>query len=158
MIWLLGIVIIFAVVVFFGAPYLPTHKAQLELALDLMKLKPGQLMIDLGSGDGRLLKLAAERGWRVVGYELNPLLVIWSWLKLRPRRRQAKVVWADFFRTDWPKDTNGIYIFGSKPVMRRLATKLTGAPSPLTLVSYGFELPGREYETTQGGFFVYRLK
>jgi 16S rRNA A1518/A1519 N6-dimethyltransferase RsmA/KsgA/DIM1 with predicted DNA glycosylase/AP lyase activity len=158
MIWLLAVIpLLFALVVFFGAPYLPTHQKQVSLALDLLNLKKGQLLIDLGAGDGRLVKAAAQRGWRAVGYELNPILVIWCWFNLRAQRGRARVVWRDFFKVGWPADTKAIYIFGSQPVMRRLAKKLANAPRPIQVISYGFELPGHKAQTTQGGFFLYDI-
>jgi len=148
----------FGLIVIFGAPYLPTHQRQLKLALDLADLKPDQLLLDLGAGDGRLLKAAAQRGWRATGYELNPFLVLWCWLSLRRYRSQTNTIWRDFLRTSWPADTTAVYIFGSRPVMRRLAIKLMVWPTPLRLVSYGFELPGHKHEIKSGGFFVYDLK
>jgi hypothetical protein len=55
MIWIVILIIILAfqfVVIFLGAPYVPTLNKQRETALDLLKLKSGQTLIDLGSGDG----------------------------------------------------------------------------------------------------------
>jgi precorrin-6B methylase 2 len=82
MIWILLLIIILAfqfVVLFLGAPYVPTLHKQREIALDLLKLKPGQTLIDLGCGDGAMLIEAAKRGIKVVGYEINPLLVFIAW-------------------------------------------------------------------------------
>ena len=63
-VWALGILIIlaYAFVLPFGAPYLPTMKNQRENALDLLGLRPGQTLVDLGSGDGSILVLAAHIG------------------------------------------------------------------------------------------------
>ncbi|HEU4984185.1 MAG TPA: class I SAM-dependent methyltransferase, partial [Nitrososphaera sp.] len=78
----LGLLIVLAVsvllgfVVFFGPPYLPTLRRNIDAALDLLDLKPGQTMLDLGSGDGRVLVAAAKRGINVVGIELSPVLAV----------------------------------------------------------------------------------
>lgn len=159
MIWwvLAGTGLLFAMIVFFGAPYLPTHKAQIGLAIKLLNLKKGELLIDLGAGDGRLLAAAAQRGWRVRGYELNPLLSAWCWVRLRRFGDRGRIVWADFFLAKWPADTRGLYIFGTERVMRRLSGKLKTAPRPLRVVSYGFALPGHKPIKQTGGFFVYDL-
>ena len=76
MIWLILTVIVvpFAFVLLYGAPYLPTRKAQANRALDLLKLKEGDIFVDLGSGDGAVLIEAAKRGLVCYGYELNPLV------------------------------------------------------------------------------------
>ena len=72
------LVLMFGFVIFFGAPYLPTLKKQQEEALDLLDLQPGQLLLELGSGNGRLLRMAADRGISVIGYEINPILFLIS--------------------------------------------------------------------------------
>ena len=65
--------ICFAGVVAFGAPYLPTLRPQVETALELVNLMPGQTLLELGCGDGKVLVAAAQTGLHAVGYELNPL-------------------------------------------------------------------------------------
>ncbi|HEU5187306.1 MAG TPA: hypothetical protein VFT87_02260, partial [Candidatus Saccharimonadales bacterium] len=71
--WLfLSIVFIcFGLVVFRGAPYVPTHKRAIKKMLQELPLKEGDLMVDVGSGDGVVLKTAAEQGLRAIGYEIN---------------------------------------------------------------------------------------
>ncbi len=44
----------------------------IEEALNLAELRSGERLVDLGSGDGRVLLSAARRGARAVGYELDP--------------------------------------------------------------------------------------
>src|SRR5438105_4258164 len=104
MIWLVLLVILlcFAVVVLFGAPYLPTLKPQVKTALELADLKPGQTLLELGCGDGRVLIAAAKRGCNAVGYELNPIMAAFCWLRTRRYRRQIRVVWGDFWQKTWP--------------------------------------------------------
>src|SRR3989344_8091828 len=79
-VWIIGVLLVlaYAFVLPFGAPFLPTFKKQSSEALDLLDLKPGQVFVDLGCGDGRLLELAAARGLRAVGYELNPFLALYA--------------------------------------------------------------------------------
>ena len=92
-VWSLAVLLILAYgfVIPFGAPFLPTMKKDRETALDLLDLKPGQLFIDLGSGDGSLLMLAAQKGLRAEGYEINPFLWLYSWLRTRRYGRRVKV-------------------------------------------------------------------
>ena len=56
-----AIVLLFTSAVGFGAPFLPTLRKRVNDALDLLDLKEGQTMLELGSGDGRLLRAAAGR-------------------------------------------------------------------------------------------------
>jgi SAM-dependent methyltransferase len=117
------IILLFGFVVLFGAPYLPTLKKQVDAAFDLLDLKPGQTLLELGCGDGRVLKAAAQRGLSAVGYELNPLLVCIAKLHTWRYRKQAKVVWGNFWTAKWPK-TDAIFVFLLARYMKKLDTKI----------------------------------
>lgn len=54
----------------------PTSHAMVEAMLDLAKLRSDDVLIDLGSGDGRIVIAAAKRGiTKAIGIEDNPVLV-----------------------------------------------------------------------------------
>ena len=53
-------------------PYVPTPQEVVDRMLDLAKVKDGEMLYDLGSGDGRIVITAAKRGARGVGIDLNP--------------------------------------------------------------------------------------
>uniref|UniRef100_A0AAQ5YC44 Adenine nucleotide translocase lysine methyltransferase n=1 Tax=Amphiprion ocellaris TaxID=80972 RepID=A0AAQ5YC44_AMPOC len=56
-------------------PYIPASKAQVQNVMTLLRGRKGGL-VDLGSGDGRIVLEAHQRGFSpAVGYELNPWLV-----------------------------------------------------------------------------------
>jgi len=57
--------------------------------MKLADLKPNDLVIDLGSGDGLFVIEAARRGAKAVGYEINPILVWWSRRKIRYAAKRA---------------------------------------------------------------------
>src|SRR6185437_14241003 len=107
---ILVIVLAFSGVLLFGAPYLPTLQKQGGVALGLLNLKPGQTLLELGSGDGKMLILAARAGLNVVGIELNPFLFIISWLRTRRYRGQVRIIWGDFWRVSWP-ECDGVFVF-----------------------------------------------
>lgn len=57
-----------------GALYVSTARRRVEAVLAALDLRPGQRLIDLGCGDGRVLRAAVRRcAIRAEGYELNPL-------------------------------------------------------------------------------------
>src|SRR5580692_5797470 len=66
------------------APYYPTPQSIVERMLDLVQLKPGEKMFDLGSGDGRIVIMAAQK-YRAdaTGVELDQDLVESSTAKIR---------------------------------------------------------------------------
>lgn len=153
---LIVLVLIFGFVVVFGAPYLPTMKKHTDDALDMLDLKPGQTLLELGSGDGRVARRAAERGLRVVGYELNPVLVVIAKLTTWRYRSQVRIHWASFWQADWPP-TDGIFIFLIARFMKRLDKKIIQQYKnrPIRLVSYAFEIPGKRPVQTKQGMNLY---
>lgn len=60
---------------FWGAIYVPTSEEKIEKMVKLLKIKPGQKVVDLGAGDGRVLVALAKAGAKAYGYEINPYLV-----------------------------------------------------------------------------------
>src|SRR5688572_14789612 len=58
--------------------WVPTSPALVEKMLDLAKVTKDDFVIDLGSGDGRMVIAAAKRGARALGVEYNPKMVALS--------------------------------------------------------------------------------
>lgn len=143
----------FAGVLLRGAPYLPTLKAQGNTALDLLNLRPGQTLLELGSGDGAVLKLAAERGIHVVGIELNPLLVIISRFRLRKYGDLVEVRWGDFWSTQWP-NADGVFVFLLDKYMVRLDEHMQQHGGKLA--SIAFTIPNKEPAAKHNGVVLYR--
>ena len=151
----LAVVLLFGFVVAFGAPFLPTLKAQQTEALDLLDLRPGQTLVELGSGDGRILRAAAERGIYAIGYELNPILVIWSRIKHWRYRRLITVHWKNYWRHKLPV-TDGIYVFLLDRYMKKLDKKIIQESSnKVKLVSYAFSIPDKKPAQEINGLLLY---
>jgi hypothetical protein len=152
----LGFVLTFGLVVFVGAPYLPTLKPNIDEAFELMNLKPGQHMLELGSGDGRVLLAAAKKGIRSTGYELNPLLVIWSRALTWRYRSLVVVRWSNFWQTDWG-ETDAIYTFLLQKYMKKLdkiiVQKYSG--KNVKLVSFAFSIDGKKPTKASKGLYLY---
>src|SRR5438067_1114809 len=56
-------------------PYVQTPMEIVERMLRMAEIRPGDTVIDLGSGDGRIVIEAAKRGARGLGVDLDPNLV-----------------------------------------------------------------------------------
>lgn len=150
------IFVCFVFVITVGAPFLPTLKPQVDKALKLIDLKPGQTLLELGSGDGRVLIAAAKEGIYSVGYELNPLLVIYSWLRTWRYRKYIKIVWGNYWRKSWPQ-ADGIFVFLLQPYMSKLNDKITkDCNKPVKLVSFVFTIPTKKPTKKLGGLVMYR--
>ncbi len=59
-------------------PWVPTPDVLVDKMLEMAAVTPDDYVIDLGSGDGRLVVAAARLGARAVGVELDPGLVVLS--------------------------------------------------------------------------------
>lgn len=158
MIWLILTVIVvpFAFVLLYGAPYLPTRKAQANRALDLLKLKEGDIFVDLGSGDGAVLIEAAKRGLVCYGYELNPL--VWLVSKVRTFRygKQVKIYCSNFWDAPMPLHTKGVFVFLLEKYMKRLDQKLTSELQNARVVSYTFQVPGKKPLKSTQALYLYK--
>lgn len=150
------VVLLFSFVILRGAPYLPTLKRQIEDALDLLDLKKGQTLLELGSGDGRFLAASAKRGLYSVGYELNPLLVIWTRIRYYKYRKFISVKWGDYWNAQWP-ESDGMYVFLLQKYMKKLDTKVVqyANDKPYKVVSFGFTIPDRKPIKTKKGLSFY---
>lgn len=158
-VWIIGILLILAygLSMLFGAIFIPTLKPQRRQALDLLDLKEGQTFVDLGSGDGCMLVEAAERGLKAVGYEINPFLVFYSWLRTRRFGRRVRVRWASFWRADLSK-ADGVFVFLITHHMNHFAKFMNDQvlAKQLKLVSNSFEIPGKKHIKKSGPMLLYK--
>jgi hypothetical protein len=163
MFWIATVLIIiilgFGVVVFVGPPYLPTMRKQINTAFELLDLKEGQTLLELGSGDGRVMLAAAKRGLRVVGIELNLFLVIVSWLVTFRYRKQVRIVWGSYWGAPWPR-ADGVFTFMLPRYMSRLDERMQKwrPEAPIKLASFAFAIQGREPLEKRDGVYLYEYK
>ena len=85
--------------------WVPTPQQLVDTMLDMAKVTPQDLVMDLGSGDGRTVITAAKRGARAMGVEYNPDMVQLSKSNAAAERMGDKVtfVQADLFTVDLSK-------------------------------------------------------
>nr|SVE73284.1 EOG090X0HEX [Ceriodaphnia reticulata] len=104
-------------------PYVPASTKQVEnvmKALSNSNMVGGRKMIDLGSGDGRIVLAAGQRGFQSHGVELNSVLVLYSkFTAWRQRIKNATFSRQDLFKVDYTK-YNNIVIFGVEEMMPEL--------------------------------------
>lgn len=149
-------------VAFTGAPYVPSKRRDIERAFDeLYPLANSDVLVDIGSGDGVVLRAASRRGALAVGYEIHPVLVVISRLLSRGDRN-VRVKLANFWRTQLPDDTTVVYTFGDARDIAKMYDKVqreaTRLARPLAFVSYAFEIPGVPPTKTLGAHHLYRIK
>lgn len=146
------ILVLFAFVILFGAPYLPTMRPQIAAAFELLGLPEGATILELGSGDGRVLLAAAKAGYQAVGIELNPILYVLSVIRTWPHRKHIKVIWGNFWTTPWP-EADAVFVFLLDRFMPKLDSRMQEYKKPL--VSIAFKIPNRSITAENAGVFRY---
>ena len=139
------VVLTFGFVVAFGAPYVPSLRKELRLAFgELYPLSKRDVLVDLGSGDGVVLKEAADYGATLYGYELNPILVLFSRIRLG---KQAKIYLANMWKVRLPMDVTVVYVFTITRDCQKLSDYVQSEANRLNrsfdVVTYGEKLPDR---------------
>lgn len=164
MIWaaLALIVLIFGAVVLVGAPYVPSHKKQIERAFsELYRLKKSDHLVDVGSGDGVVLRVAARRSVGSTGYELNPFLVLISRLLNQRYKKLSQVKFADYRSVKFPDQTTVVYAFSTSRHIDRLVEHIKSEAKRLDrelwFVSYGFEPSGLKPSAKVGAHSLYKI-
>ena len=160
---LLAIVIVltvlFGAIAFIGAPYVPSLRREVRESFNsLYPIKSGDVVVDLGSGDGAVLKVAIENGARGVGYELNPLLAAVSKLRLR---NAASIHVANMWTARLPDDTTLVYAFtvtrDTKKLSALVEREANRLGRSLNVMTFGAELYGHTPLRTRKAHALYEI-
>jgi SAM-dependent methyltransferase len=122
--------------------WVPTPEVMVELMLDMAGVTSRDVVVDLGSGDGRMVIAAAKRGARARGVEFNPDMVQLS----RQRAYEAGVqdratfVQGDMYEADIA-DATVMALFLLTENMRRLQPKFLALTPGTRIVSNTFAIP-----------------
>jgi len=126
-----------------GAPWVGTSRRVVGKMLRMADLKPGQTVVDLGAGDGRIVIAAARSfGAQAVGVEIDPLrcLLANMLIALRGLRGRARVRWGNMFDFDL-SDADVVTLYLWPSTNQRLARKLRDELRPgARVVSHHFSV------------------
>ncbi len=124
-------------------PYVPTPQAVVDRMLDMAQVKAGELVIDLGSGDGRIMITAAQRhGARGFGVEIDPRLVQRSNEEARRQgvADRVKFLRQDLFNTDF-HEANVLTLYLLPDVNIALRPRILAELKPGTrVVSHDYDM------------------
>ncbi len=130
--------------------WVPTSEAMVEKMLDHAKVTPQDVVMDLGSGDGRMIIGAAKRGAKAIGVEYNADMVEYS-------RRQAAAVGVadratfiqgDMYEADVSKATV-LALFLLPANLEKLMPKFLALPPGTRIVANTFWVDGWTADETQ---------
>jgi len=127
------------------APYVPSPQTAVDRMLEMAKLKPGETLFDLGSGDGRVLITAAQKYQvKAVGIEISDKLVASTNRRIEQLGLQnnAKVLRGDLFECDLSgADTVIVYLITH--ANEKLRPRLEKFLKPgARVVSFDYAIPG----------------
>ena len=125
-----------------GALYVSSSRVRVAAFADAVPMKPGQLLVDLGCGDGRVLRMANKRyGIKTIGFEVNWM----AYLKARllcMGNRDIEIKRKNFWRENLSA-ADVVFCYLYPDVMLRLTQKLISNLKPGTVIaSCNFPLPG----------------
>jgi SAM-dependent methyltransferase len=123
--------------------WVPTPYVLVEKMLDMAKVGPGDLVMDLGSGDGRNIIAAAKRGAKAIGVEYNPNMVEIS-RKTATKEGvadKATFIEGDMFEADISKATV-LALFLLPDNLRRLTPKFLDLKPGTRIVGNTFGIEG----------------
>lgn len=125
-----------------GALYVSTSRVKIKAIMDALQMKPGQVLVDLGCGDGRVLRRASKYfNARAIGYEVNLLAYIKARMLCLGRKRVV-IKRKNFWLVDL-SNADVVFCYLFPDVMRKLSDKLkTELKSGAVIVSCNFVLPG----------------
>jgi len=129
----------------FVAPFVATPLPVVRRLLTLAEIKRGEVVYDLGSGDGRVAIMAAQEfGARAVGVELREDLVKQALNKISELglERRVKILQSDMFEVDIsPADIVFLYLTttANKRVKPKLESELRNGAR---VISHDYEILG----------------
>lgn len=147
-------------IIFFGPPFVPTPMRIIKDLIQIANISKDDVVIDLGSGDGRMLIHAACQGAIAKGWEINPLLVLWTRLAAHRNKvsKRVKVHLQNYYKADL-SDATIVFIYNYPPHLSKLEQKLKQDLQAGTIViSYQFTCPTLTLTATpKPGIFLYTI-
>lgn len=124
---LLFAVFLFYLIIAFvtGAPYVPSSSDAAQTMIRLARIQRGMIVYDLGSGDGKLLFQAAKMGAHAIGFEMNPYLVFFTWVRIlfSKERAHIHVYWKNIWTANI-KDADVVFLYLIPWHMKKMSTML----------------------------------
>ncbi len=148
---------------FLGAPLVPSKKVTSEAMIRLLNIKHGEIIYDLGSGDGRLLTLIAQKGATAIGIEINPYAILIGWMRALVTGNifNIKIIWGNYWWVNIAK-ADKVIVYGLPHIMPKLVKKFKAELRPKTkIISNSFQIPGlikiKEEKVGKDWIYLYQV-
>lgn len=142
-----------------GAPYVPSSGKRVKKMIELADLKLGEKVVDLGSGDGKILIEAAKLGCFATGLEINPFLVWFSRFRAARNGLSGKI---KILRQDFNKyslnDVDVVFVYLWPETIDKLSIKFRQELKPgARIVSNAFTISGWGPAKKDDQVFLYKI-
>ena len=142
---------------FYGAPFEPSRGKALKNIIEFTKPNKKDLIVELGSGDGRICIELGKKGARVDGFEINPFLV---WISRRRIKKlglkNVKIYWKSFWKVNL-FSYNKIVLFQFKTIAGKLSKKFKKElKSGTWIISHWWRLPRWKVQKKVGRVYLYK--
>lgn len=138
-------------------PFVTTSSDKIKTLIQLSECKRGGKVVDLGSGDGRVVIALARAGFDVVGFEIRKELVERSLQKIAALGLDQKIT--IYHQNFWDANLSEfdlIYIYGMQSMLAKLEEKLeTEMKVGAKFISNIFRLPHWKPQKVKDNFYVY---
>lgn len=141
-----------------GAFYYPTKDKKVKTIFQNLQLKKNDLLIDLGSGDGRIVINAAQKGIHSIGYELNPFLVKKSRQKIEKLglSQLATIKAKNFWKANFDQATI-VCIYQFPQYMGKFEEIFKKIQHPLIVISNSYPLPNKKPYLIKDKLYFYKF-
>jgi 2-polyprenyl-3-methyl-5-hydroxy-6-metoxy-1,4-benzoquinol methylase len=147
---------------FTGAPFAVSSpykiKKMLPYIVEAIGGRKNLSAVDIGSGDGRIVMALAREGLVAHGIEINPLLAMFSKIKIKAAGLQDKafIHRASFWNSDFSQ-YDIVVLFGVFYIMKKLEKKLLAELKPGAIVICNhFYFPNWTPIKQEGDIYIYR--
>jgi hypothetical protein len=144
-------------------PWVPTSMSTVRKMLEMAAVRPGDVVYDLGCGDGRLVITAALRhGARGVGIEIDPIRWLWCQVLITVLflRHRVRIVRGSFHDQDL-SEANVVTCYLLQRTNEQLEGKLREELRPGTrVVSHDYTFPGLHLlrQDDEAQLYLYELR
>mgnify|MGYP002725698941 CR=1 FL=1 len=125
-----------------AAPWVPTRRGDIARFLDLIEVKSGMKLYELGCGDARLVVASSKQfGIEGVGVELSILQMIAAKIRVFLTKANVKILWRNLFKVDL-SDADIVYLFLMPEAYEKIRSKFEAElKSGTWVISYVWPIP-----------------
>jgi precorrin-6B methylase 2 len=145
-----------------GAPWVPSSPSTIRKMLSMAALQPGQVLVDLGAGDGRIVMTAARQfKAQAIGVEIDPIrcAIANGLIVLTGLRGKARVICGNISSYDC-RDADVVTLYLLQNTNQKLKEQLSQQLKPgAKVVSHTFSMEGWASIAIDDdkGIFVYEI-